>query len=209
MNKAGITNILVAGIGGQGVMTATEILAQTALAQGYDVKKTEVAGMAQRGGVVTSHLRFGEKVYSPAIPQGEADILVGFEPAEALRWIDQLRSDGVAMINRAQQSPPVVSLGLFDYVDDPIGKMRAKSKQLYDFDASALARELGNIKLVNTVMLGAIADYLPFSAQILKAQILDQFRSRKPQLLEINEQAFAVGRAAARENAVEVQVDSA
>ncbi len=197
MSDLEITNILVAGVGGQGVMTAAEILAQTALAQGYDVKKTEVAGMAQRGGVVTSHLRFGEKVYSPAIPDGEADILVGFEPAEALRWIDQLRSNGVAMINRAQQSPPVVSLGLFDYVDDPIGKMRAISKQLYDFDASAIARELGNNKLVNTVMLGAIADYLPFSAEILKAQILDQFRAHKPHLVEINERAFEAGQAAA------------
>lgn len=90
-NKDRVTNILVVGIGGQGVMTAAEVLSQTALSQGYDVKKTEVAGMAQRGGVVTSHIRFGEKVLSPAIPEGEADILVGFEPAESLRWIHHLK----------------------------------------------------------------------------------------------------------------------
>jgi len=95
-----ITNILVAGIGGQGVMTAAEILAQTALAQGFDVKKTEVAGMAQRGGVVTSHIRFGEKVNSPAIPKGEVDLLLGFEPAEAARWLDQLKPGGAILVNQ-------------------------------------------------------------------------------------------------------------
>lgn len=191
-----VTNILVAGIGGQGVMTAAEILSQTALAQGYDVKKTEVAGMAQRGGVVTSHVRFGPKVLSPAIPPGEADILVGFEPAEALRWCGHLRADGVAMVNRVRQEPPVVTLGLFPYPDDPVGEMVQRGVAVHAFDAGAIARELGNARLVNTVMLGAIADYLPFSAQILKDAILDRFRERKPALVEINERAFEAGRAA-------------
>ncbi|HEY5790565.1 MAG TPA: 2-oxoacid:acceptor oxidoreductase family protein, partial [Gammaproteobacteria bacterium] len=86
MSEHPTTNILVVGIGGQGVMTAAEILAEAALAEGFDVKKTEVAGMAQRGGMVTSHVRFGERVLSPSIAPGTADILVGFEVAEALRW---------------------------------------------------------------------------------------------------------------------------
>ncbi len=171
-----VTNILVSGIGGQGVMTAAEVLSQTALSQGYDVKKTEVAGMAQRGGVVTSHVRFGRRVLSPAIPNGEADILVGFEPAEALRWCGQLRPGGVAMVNRLRQEPPVVTLGLFPYPDDPVGEMRARG--------------------IDTVMLGAIADYLPFPAEILKEAILARFRDRKPALLAVNEQAFEAGRAA-------------
>jgi indolepyruvate ferredoxin oxidoreductase beta subunit len=169
MSSGKVTNILVSGIGGQGVMTAAEILSQTALAQGYDVKKTEVAGMAQRGGVVTSHVRFGARVLSPAIPDGEADILVGFEPAEALRWCRQLRAGGVAMVNRVRQEPPVVTLGLFDYPDDPVGQIRAQGIEVHAFDAGAIARELGNFRLVNTVMLGAISDYLPFSADILQA----------------------------------------
>lgn len=177
-------------------MTAAEILSQTALTQGFDVKKTEVAGMAQRGGVVTSHVRFGEKVLSPSIPDGEADILVGFEPAEALRWCGQLRPGGVAMVNRARQEPPVVSLGLYDYPDDPVGEMRRLGINVHAFDAGAIARQLGNAKLVNTVMLGAISEYLPFSADVLKDVILQAFRARKPKLVEINEQAFDAGRAA-------------
>lgn len=198
METETVTNILVAGIGGQGVMTATEILAQTALAQGYDVKKTEVAGMAQRGGVVTSHLRFGARVLSPAIPDGEADILVGFEPAEALRWSQQLRPGGVAMVNSAIQKPPVVSLGLYDYPENPLELIRENDIDVHDFDATVIARELGNLKLINTVMLGAISSYLPFSADILKQQILDRFRMTKPALVEINEQAFNMGQASAK-----------
>jgi indolepyruvate ferredoxin oxidoreductase beta subunit len=196
MSDDKVTNILVSGIGGQGVMTAAEILSQTALNQGYDVKKTEVAGMAQRGGVVTSHVRFGARVLSPAIPAGEADILIGFEPAEALRWCRELRPGGVAMVNRVRQEPPVVTLGLFEYPDDPVGQIRRQGIEVHAFDAGAIARELGNFRLVNTVMLGAIADYLPFSAEILKNAILDRFRARKPKLVEINEQAFEAGRKA-------------
>ncbi len=196
MNERTTTNILVAGIGGQGVMTAAEILAQTALAQGYDVKKTEVAGMAQRGGVVTSHVRFGERVLSPAIPPGEADILVGFEPAEALRWCRHLRPGGVAMVNRFRQEPPVVSLGLFDYPEDPVAQIRAAGIDVHAFDAGAIAAELGNPKLVNTVMLGAISRYLPFSPEIHKEAIVARFREKKPKLVEINEKAFAAGQAA-------------
>lgn len=200
MSENKITNILVAGIGGQGVMTAAEILSQTALAQGFDVKKTEVAGMAQRGGVVTSHVRFGAQVLSPAIPPGEADILVGFEPAEALRWCSQLRPSGVVMINTTRQEPPVVSLGLYDYPEDPVGEIAKTGIEYHAFDAGAIARELGNFKLVNTVMLGAISELLPFPAEALKAEILDRFRGRKPTLVEINEKAFELGRQAGAEN---------
>jgi len=196
VSENNITNILVAGIGGQGVMTAAEVLAQTALHQGFDVKKTEVAGMAQRGGVVTSHVRFGPRVLSPAIPPGEADILVGFEPAEALRWSRELRPEGVAMVNIMKQEPPVVSLGLFDYPEDPVKEIAAAGINVHAFDAGKIARELGNFRLVNTVMLGAISRYLPFPAEVLKNEIIDRFRARKPKLVDINEKAFEAGRAA-------------
>lgn len=200
MSESKITNILVAGIGGQGVMTAAEVLAQTALAQGYDVKKTEVAGMAQRGGVVTSHVRFGAKVLSPAIPPGEVDILVGFEPAESLRWCTHLRADGVAMVSTTRQEPPVVSLGLFDYPEDPVAQMREAKINMHAFDAGAIAQSLGNFRLVNTVMLGAISEYLPFPPEVLKNVILERFRQRKPKLVAVNEQAFEAGRLAQAEN---------
>ena len=105
---AEVTNILVVGTGGQGVMTAAEILAEAALAEGHDVKKTEVAGMSQRGGVVSSHLRFGPRVLSPQISPGCADLLLGFEAAEGLRWQHMLRPDGLALINLGRLVPPVV-----------------------------------------------------------------------------------------------------
>ncbi|MEJ1298242.1 MAG: indolepyruvate oxidoreductase subunit beta [Candidatus Sedimenticola sp. (ex Thyasira tokunagai)] len=196
MSENDITNILVAGIGGQGVMTAAEVLSQAAMSLGYDVKKTEVAGMAQRGGVVTSHVRFGKRVLSPAIAPGEADILVGFEPAEALRWCAHLRPGGIAMVNTTRQEPPVVSIGLFDYPDDPIAEIAASGVNYHAFDAGAIAHDLGNFRLVNTVMLGAISKYLPFPAEVLKNEILDRFRARKPKLVEINEKAFEAGQAA-------------
>lgn len=192
----GITNILVVGIGGQGVMTAAEMLARTALSQGYDVKKTEVAGMAQRGGVVSSHVRFGSKVYSPQIDPGEADLLIGFEAAEALRWLPHLRPTGVAMVNTLRIAPPIVSAGLYDYPADPIAELAAAGIQVHAFDAGAIADELGNPKLVNTIMLGAISDYLPFPADVLKECIVEGFRAYKPKLAEINAQAFDAGREA-------------
>jgi indolepyruvate ferredoxin oxidoreductase beta subunit len=197
-----ITNILVAGIGGQGVMTATEILAEAALGLGFDVKKTEVAGMAQRGGVVTSHLRFGTRVLSPQITSGEADILLAFEPAEAARWANFLRPGGIAMANTTRMTPPVVTIGLFDYPVDPIGQMRALGVEVLDFDAGAIARELGDLRLVNTVMLGAIADRLPFAADVLKERIIARFKTRRPEWVPANEQAFELGRAVARQQAL-------
>lgn len=188
------TNIVVCGIGGQGVMTATEILAEAALSLGYDVKKTEVAGMSQRGGVVTSHLRFGEHVLSPQIAPGQADLLVGFEAAEALRWAHMLRGGGTALVNLGRLVPPVVNLGLHAYPDDPVAQMRGLGIAVHAFDASALALELGNIRLGNTVMLGAMADHLPFPADVLRAAVLGRFAARKPALLDLNRQAFERGR---------------
>jgi indolepyruvate ferredoxin oxidoreductase beta subunit len=198
----GITNILVVGIGGQGVMTAAEMLARAAFAQGYDVKKTEVAGMAQRGGVVSSHVRFGPKVYSPQIDPGEADLLIGFEAAEALRWLPHLRATGVAMVNTLRLPPPIVSAGLYDYPADPIGDLAASGIEAHAFDAGAIAEELGNPKLVNTIMLGAISDYLPFPAEVLKACIVEGFLAYKPKLADLNASAFDAGRDAGHAKAI-------
>lgn len=191
-----VTNILVVGIGGQGVMTATEILAEAALGLGFDAKKTEVAGMAQRGGVVSSHLRFGQRVLSPQIPYGEADLVVGFEAAETLRWAHMLRPGGTVLMNVAHFVPPIVELGLYEYPEDPVGQLKKLGLTVHAFDANELALDLGNIKLGNTVMLGAMADYLPFPADVLLAAILKRFGARKPQMVEANRLAFEHGRAA-------------
>lgn len=190
------TNILVVGIGGQGVMTATEILAEAAIALGHDVKKTEVAGMAQRGGVVSSHLRFGSKVLSPQITPGTAHVLLGFEAAEAMRWRHMLVPDGIALMNTAQLTPPVVDLGLYDYPADPVGSMKDSGCRVVAFDAMAIAKDLGDIRLGNTVMLGAVADHLPFSADILLNCILQRFARKGEKVVEQNRKAFAAGRAA-------------
>jgi len=193
-NKHKITNILVSGIGGQGVMTAAEILAEAAVTRGFDVKKTEVAGMAQRGGVVTSHIRFGEKVLSPSIAEGEVDIMLSFEVAEALRWQHWLKKDGVILVNDNKMEPPVVNLGLFDYPAEPISQLKKSFKNIVYFDATAIARELGNMKLVNTIMLGAVSDCLPFPAEVVRNNIIQRFKQHKPKLVDINEKAFAMGR---------------
>lgn len=191
-----VTNILVVGIGGQGVMTAADIMATTALSLGYDVKKTEVAGMAQRGGVVTSHVRFGPKVYSPAIKAGDADLMLAFEPAEALRWASHLKDDGLAMVNTFAQEPPVVSIGLFEYPDEPIEKMRAMGVETHVFNAGLSAIELGDRRLVNSIMLGAISDHLPFPAETIKKSLLERFKNKGDALLALNLQAFELGRKA-------------
>ncbi|MDR1529936.1 MAG: indolepyruvate oxidoreductase subunit beta [Burkholderiales bacterium] len=201
MSKSAI-NILIVGIGGQGVMTASEILSQVAFAEGYDVKKTEVTGMSQRGGIVSSHLRVGERVYSPEITQGEVDVLVGFEAAEALRWAHYLRPQGVAMVNRLRIEPPIVSLGLFDYPQDPIGDIRKQGIAIRDFDAGAIARELGDLRLVNTIMLGAISESLPFKPETLRENIVARFRAKKPEQADLNAVAFDQGRTEAKRTAV-------
>lgn len=190
------TNILVVGIGGQGVMTATEILAEAAIALGHDAKKTEVAGMAQRGGVVSSHLRFGPKVLSPQITPGTADVLLGFEAAEGMRWRHMLKADGIALMNTAKLVPPVVELGLYDYPEDPIAAMKAAGTRVVAFDATSIALELGDIRLGNTVMLGAIADHLPFSAEVLLDCVLKRFTRKGEKVVEQNRRAFEAGRAA-------------
>ena len=190
------TNILVVGTGGQGVMTATEILAEAAIALGHDVKKTEVAGMAQRGGVVSSHLRFGAKVLSPQITPGTADVLLGFEAAEAMRWRHMLRPKGLVLMNTGRLVPPIVELGLYDYPDDPVASMRAAGTQVFSFDASQIAQELGDIRLGNTVMLGAISDHLPFPAEVLEHCILKRFARKKAELVGLTRRVCAAGRAA-------------
>jgi indolepyruvate ferredoxin oxidoreductase beta subunit len=196
-NNQQIVNILVVGVGGQGVMTASEVLCEAAILQGFDAKKTEMAGMSQRGGVVSSHVRFGPKIYSPEIARGDADILVALEAAEAMRWCHHLRPNGVAMVNHLRLEPPIVSLGLFPYPNRPVEEIRKNEVRVYDFDGTAIALELGDKRLVNTVMMGAISENLPFAPEILKERIVERFRAKKPALAELNALAFDRGRAAA------------
>lgn len=189
-------DIIVCGIGGQGVMTAAELLTQAAIDRGYDCRKSEIAGMAQRGGAVTSQLRIGERVLSPLIGPGGADIVLAFELAEALRWADHLRPRGVAIVNTLRIPPPVVSSGLYEYPADPLADLRAAGIEAHGIDAGAIAREIGDPRLANSVMLGAASGFLPIPPATLEAAIVERFRARKPELAERNQRAFLAGAAA-------------
>ena len=189
---AGTLNVLLAGIGGQGVLTASQLLAEAAVRAGYDVKKSEVHGMAQRGGVVTSHVRIGRKVYSPIISSGEADLLVAFEEAEALRWQPEVRRGGTLIANCLQVAPPVVNLGLFTYPDDPLASLRGFDGSFLPVEASALALQAGSPRLAGTILMGAASARLPLPVESWEAAIRTRFG--KAEVADQNLQAFHQGR---------------
>ena len=186
-----IKNILIVGVGGQGVLLAREILSNTALEAGYDTKKSEVHGMSQRGGVVSSHVRFGEKVFSPLITQGEADIILSFESAEALRWAHFVKSDGIVIVNDYQLIPPLASLKGYEYPKNPLEKVKKRIKHLQSLDALKIANNLGNPRMVNTILLGTLSASLDIPVTVWEAVI----RKRVPKgTEELNLKAFAAGR---------------
>src|SRR6056297_1460547 len=158
MNK--ITNITIVGVGGQGVLLASEIISLAALKDGYDVKKSEVHGMAQRGGSVVTNVRFGDKIYSPIIADGEADILLAFEKLEALRWLSYLKEDGKVISSTQRIDPIPVGLGKEEYPEDIIEKINDKGFKVKSVKALELAREAGSQKIINTVLIGALSDML-------------------------------------------------
>lgn len=187
------TNILVVGIGGQGVMTAAEVLARSALAAGLEATKTEVTGMSQRGGVVCSQVRIGKRIEASDIRPGEAHLLIAFEAAEGLRWAHYLRHDGTAIVDRWRAVPPVVSSGLHSYPDDPVADVRAAGIEVIALDARGVAGSLGDERLANSVMLGAAAGYLPLAPQALRDEVVRRFGDRSV-LARSNASAFDAGR---------------
>jgi len=188
----GVLNVLLAGIGGQGVLTASQLLAEAAVRAGHDVKKSEVHGMAQRGGVVTSHVRIGQKVYSPIISRGEADLLIAFEEAEALRWRSEVRAGGTLVVNCLRLVPPVVNLGLFKYPEDPLAILRTLDGTCLPVEASALAIEVGSPRLTGTILMGAASTVLPLSVGDWEAAI--RLRFGKNAIANQNVSAFRRGR---------------
>ena len=138
MNDA-VTNILLSGVGGQGIILASDVMAEVFLEAGFDVKKSEVHGMAQRGGSVTSHVRFGKKVYSPIIKQGDVDILFSFEQLESLRWLNYVKPDGVIVLNNHKINPPAVNLGQMEYPKDVPEIIRKRFDRFYLVEGTKLA----------------------------------------------------------------------
>jgi indolepyruvate ferredoxin oxidoreductase beta subunit len=186
-----VTNILVAGVGGQGVILASDIMADTFLEAGYDVKKSEVHGMAQRGGAVSSHVRFGETVYSPIIKMGDADYLFMTEKMETLRWLSYCNPSTVILVDDVEINPPVVNLGDMEYPSDIEQTLRKSFKKSRIIPATKIAVVLGNERAANVVLLGALSTLLTIEKDIwLKCLLV-----RLPQRLhELNKTAFMAGR---------------
>lgn len=185
-------DILIVGVGGQGVLLASELISEVAMKFGYDVKKSEVHGMSQRGGVVSSHVRIGPRVYSPTIQYGQADALIAFEQAEGLRAIDWMKKDGVAIVSTTSLIPAIVtSSKSFSYPDDAVDRLKKKAANVIAVDADSIARELGNPRLVNTILLGILSNYLPFALdqwnEVIRAKV-------KARFIDINLSALERGR---------------
>jgi indolepyruvate ferredoxin oxidoreductase beta subunit len=185
------TNILVAGVGGQGVILASDIMSEVFMEAGYDVKKSEVHGMAMRGGIVTSHFRFGKKVYSPLIKQGEVDILFAFEQLEGLRWVNHLRPNGKIVMNDHKVNPPAVNLGEMEYPKGIPEKIKSKFKNFYLVKGTDLALELGDARAANVVLLGAISKFFEVNDDLWLKTILNYL---PPKVHELNRKAFFGGR---------------
>ena len=184
-------NVLIVGVGGQGVLLASEVLTAAAVEAGFDAKKSEVHGMAQRGGVVSSHVRLGEKVYSPLIKEGDADVILAFEKAEAMRWVHFLKDGGTIIVNDYRLVPPIASMKGFAYPDDSIGVVKKRVKNVKIVDAARIAEELGNPRLVNTILLGVMSVSLDIEEGIWEKVL----RERVPKGTEdLNVRALKEGR---------------
>ena len=190
-----VTNIFLSGVGGQGTILASDILGEVFLKTGYDVKKSEVHGMAQRGGDVTTHFRFGKKVYSPLIAYGEADFLISFELLEALRYINWVKPEGKIIINQQAILPPAVSLGQMEYPKDVEKTFKKYFKDnVWIIDGQGIARKLGNIQAANVVLIGAFSNFFP---EVKEAQWTDAIKALlAAKLHELNVKAFGEGRKA-------------
>ena len=185
------TNVLVAGVGGQGVILASDIMSEVFMEAGFDVKKSEVHGMAMRGGIVTSHFRFGKKVYSPLIKEGEVDILFSFEQLEGLRWINHLRADGKIVMNDHKINPPVVNLGEMEYPKDIPKRIKSKFEKFYLVKGTEIALQMGDARAANVVLLGAISKLFEVNEDLWLNTILNHLPAK---VHELNKKAFSAGR---------------
>jgi len=186
-------DLIITGVGGQGVILASDIIGETAIAAGYDVKKTDTLGMAQRGGSVISNLRIGSEVYSPLIKEGEADILLAFEKLEAVRWAYYLMPQGTAIVNNHARPPLSVGSGNTRYPTDSevMDILKQQTDSVYFVNGTGRAREMGNIRMLNTYILGCISVFLPFDVPAWEKSIAAFL---PPKLKENNIGAFNQGR---------------
>ncbi len=189
MNEQG--NILFCGVGGQGILLASEVTAYSLLAAGMEVRKSEVHGMAQRGGSVTAHLRYGAKVYSPLISQGEADIVVAFEMMEAVRYLSFMHSATKVIVNTHKIYPPAVATGKMTYPENVLDELTDRDIHVKKLDAFEIAGRVGEVRAVNIVMVGVLSTYLPVDEHVF----VDVMNERIPERFrDVNIRAFQEGR---------------
>ena len=186
-------NFVLSGVGGQGILLSSDILCMVGMAVGYDVKKTDVHGMAQRGGSVISHVRLADEVFSPVVPKGSADFLLAFEKLEALRWAEYLHGDSVVVVSD-EHIPTLAMVGTTPYpADDEIATaLRSRAGQVHLLPAGTLAAELGNRRVANVILKGTLSHYLHFPAEVWQKAIEERV---PPKHRELNRRAFEIGRA--------------
>jgi indolepyruvate ferredoxin oxidoreductase beta subunit len=188
---AAVRNVFFVGVGGQGIVLASELLAKACMAAGHDVKQSEVHGMAQRGGSVTSHVRFGPRVFSPTIAVGEADFMVAFELLEGLRGLEYLAPDGVPLVNTQRLDPITVTSGTTRYPADVDAQLRQRCPQVVLVDGLGLAQRAGNARAVNIALLGALSARLDIDPGTWEEAIRNRV---PPKTFAANWAAFAAGR---------------
>jgi len=187
----GITNVLLSGIGGQGIILASKILTKCAFVSGFRVKESELHGMAQRGGSVTSHVRFGEEVYSPLIHRGKADFLVALEELEGLRYAYYLKPHGRVILNLKRVPPRYMNRSLAPYPEDVPEQLTAMNFDVHAVNAFEIANELGNSQLENIILMGVLSRYLPFIQSVWETIIKE---SVPVKTIDLNITAFRKGR---------------
>lgn len=186
------TNIMIVGVGGQGTLLASRILGHALVSQGYDVKVSEVHGMSQRGGSVVTYVKYGDRVESPVVELGEADVILAFERLEAARSLPYLKTGGTLLVNDQAIDPMPVITGAAAYPDDILGKLAAAGANVVAVDALALAEQAGSAKAVNVILIGLLSRRLGFPDAVWQDALESVV---PPKFLEMNRKAFALGAA--------------
>ncbi|MBE6778628.1 MAG: indolepyruvate oxidoreductase subunit beta [Ruminococcaceae bacterium] len=184
------TSVMIVGVGGQGSLLASKLLGRLLMDEGYDVKVSEVHGMSQRGGSVVTYVRFGDKVYSPIVTEGEADIIISFEKLEAARYARYLKTDGRMVVNTQQIDPMPVIIGAATYPEGVLEELTAKGVAVEALDALSLAEKAGSSKAVNIVLMGRAARHfaIPYERWIAAIE-----KTVAPKFVEMNKKAFDLG----------------
>ena len=184
------TSVMIVGVGGQGSLLASKLMGRLLIDEGYDVKVSEVHGMSQRGGSVVTYVRFGEKVYSPIVTEGEADVIISFEKLEAARYAPYLKQGGLIVVNTQQIDPMPVIIGAAEYPEAVLDELTAKGVTVEAMDALALAEQAGSSKAVNIVLMGRVARHfdIPYEKWIAAIE-----NTVAPKFVEMNKKAFDLG----------------